>query len=132
MATLEKKWLNWTQVSKVVTFLVKKLGAKLYGVSSIPSNPSMYEVINHNLFEKEFNLDITFKDKVLDIFGIEPDYVFHQQPLVSVSYENPSNTIMTNSIGTMNILEGLKTIKKVTAILLPAIKFIIIVNGFGV
>ena len=35
---------------------LKKLGAKLYGVSSyIPSNPSMYEVINHNLFEKEMH-----------------------------------------------------------------------------
>ena len=34
---------------------LKKLGAKLYGVSSyIPSNPSMYEVINHNLFVAMF------------------------------------------------------------------------------
>ena len=73
----------------------------------------MYEVINHNLFEKEVGPVLHSKIK-LDIFkSIEPDYVFLLQRSSTFRlYENPSNTIMTNSIGTMNILEGLKTIKK--------------------
>lgn len=106
---------------------LKILGADLYGISSyIPSQPSMYENLNKKIFKKEFDVDVRNKENIVDIFrAIKPNFVFHlaAQPLVSVSYENPSNTIMTNSIGTMNILEGLRTIKKkVTAIFVTSDK----------
>ena len=44
----------------------------------------------------------------------EPDIIFHlaAQSLVSISHENPKKTWETNLIGTLNILEILKDIKK--------------------
>jgi len=44
----------------------------------------------------------------------QPSFVFHlaAQSLVSKSYEEPIETFNTNSIGTLNVLESLKQIKK--------------------
>ena len=44
----------------------------------------------------------------------QPDFVFHlaAQALVYKSYKKPVDTIYTNTIGTMNVLESLKQIKK--------------------
>ena len=45
---------------------------------------------------------------------VQPHAVFHlaAQSLVKKSYKEPINTFGTNAIGTLNILESLKTIKK--------------------
>ena len=39
------------------------------------------------------------------------DFLFHlaAQPLVGLSYSDPVNTFMTNTMGTVNILDSLKT-----------------------
>ena len=37
---------------------------------------------------------------------------------MSVSYENPTETMLTNVIGTMNVLEGMRNIKKKCQIIL--------------
>ena len=44
----------------------------------------------------------------------QPDYIFHlaAQAIVSKAYREPKDTFLTNSIGTLNILESLKYIKK--------------------
>ena len=89
-----------------------KLGANVTGLSKgVPSNPSMF---------KELDLEnkITYYEKnILDLEAIKliieevkPDYLFHlaAQALVSVSYSNPVETISTNVLGTMNVLEALK------------------------
>ena len=44
------------------------------------------------------------------------------QSLVKKSYEDPVYTIETNSIGTLNLLESLKRLKKCTAILITSDK----------
>ena len=87
------------------------LGAEIHGVSlDIPTNPSHYELLNIN-FRSDERYDISsFKDIYKSIESIKPDYVFHlaAQPLVLKSYENPYTTYMSNSVGTLNILESLK------------------------
>ena len=45
---------------------------------------------------------------VIDSF--KPDFIFHlaAQPIVSVSYSDPVDTITTNVVGTANVLEALR------------------------
>jgi len=87
------------------------LGAEIYGVSlDIPTNPSHYELLNIN-FKSDERYDISsFKEIYKSIESIKPDYVFHlaAQPLVLQSYEDPYTTYMSNSVGTLNVLESLK------------------------
>ena len=87
------------------------LGAEIHGVSlDIPTNPSHYELLNIN-FRSDERYDISsFKDIYKSIESIKPDYVFHlaAQPLVLKSYEDPYTTYMSNSVGTLNVLESLK------------------------
>ena len=64
---------------------------------------------------KNFKLDITnlklFK-KI--IYKIQPDYIFHlaAQSLVKTSYRDPRMTFNINSLGTLNVLEALRYLKK--------------------
>ena len=94
-----------------LTSWLLKLGSDIYGVSKdIPTNPSMFielglkDKITH--FEKNINDLNTIKKIIKDV---KPDFVFHlaAQPIVSVSYSNPIETITTNVIGTANLLESL-------------------------
>ena len=55
----------------------------------------------------------------------KPEFVFHlaAQPIVSISYSNPIDTILSNVIGTANILEALKVANhKCTAIFITSDK----------
>ncbi len=92
------------------------LGAKVIGLSiDIPTTPSHFEAaklqdkINHKRMDIR-NLELlkkTFKK-------YQPNYVFHlaAQALVKKSYSDPIYTWETNTIGTLNVLESLREIKK--------------------
>ena len=92
------------------------LGAKVVGISNkIPTKPSHYKTIKIKNKIKDLKADIKDLKKIKKIFKSEkPDFVFHlaAQALVKNSYQNPIETILTNSIGTLNILESLREIKK--------------------
>lgn len=95
---------------------LKKLGAKVVGIGLDPiSDNSFYEVNNINslLFDKRFDIRNLEKFKSL-IDDNEPDFVFHlaAQSLVRKSYINPIETWSTNLIGTLNVLESLRSLKK--------------------
>jgi CDP-glucose 4,6-dehydratase len=51
------------------------------------------------------------------IEAAQPDFVFHlaAQPLVRLSYEQPLETYATNVMGTANVLESLRALKKTCA-----------------
>jgi CDP-glucose 4,6-dehydratase len=101
--------------SWLTTWLIQ-LGANVIGISKdIPTKPSLFEQlllenkINH-YFEDLLNLD-----EITKIINHEkPDFIFHlaAQAIVSESFHDPLNTIKTNTIGTMNILEVLRHYKK--------------------
>jgi len=92
------------------------LGAKVIGLSiNIPTTPSHFKAtklqdkINHKRMDIR-NLKLlkkTFKK-------YQPDYVFHlaAQALVKKSYSDPIYTWETNTIGTLNVLESLREIRK--------------------
>ena len=66
-------------------------------------------------------LDICNKNKFNDfVITIKPDFIFHlaAQALVSKSYKFPAETIMTNAIGTLNLLEIIKNLNNEITIVL--------------
>ncbi len=99
-----------------LTLWLTKLGANVLGISkNIPTQPSHFDAIK---IKKKINhrlVDINNLAETRRIFkNFQPSFVFHlaAQSLVSKSYENPFETFHTNSMGTLNILESLKKIKK--------------------
>jgi CDP-glucose 4,6-dehydratase len=99
-----------------ITNWLCKLGANVVGISlDIPTTPSLYEVLELKSKIKEYRLNITnLEDLKKVVIECNPDFVFHlaAQPIVSESYLNPINTIMSNVIGTANILESIRNIEK--------------------
>jgi len=95
-----------------LTIWLLKLGAHVYGLSKdIPTEPSMFKELHLGEKIEYFEQDIRDVEKVIEIIGdIKPDFIFHlaAQPIVSISYKNPIETISSNIIGTANILEGLR------------------------
>jgi len=95
-----------------LTAWLLKLGAKVCGVSDkIPSNPAIFSEIGlETKIEHHFCdiRDLIRFSKILEDF--EPDFVFHlaAQPIVSVSYDDPVDTISTNVMGTTVFLEALR------------------------
>ena len=91
------------------------LGAKVVGISKdIPTNPSMYEILDLDKHIKSYFLDIRALEDLREVIEKEkPDFIFHlaAQAIVSVSYDDPVETITSNAIGTMNILEILRFAK---------------------
>jgi CDP-glucose 4,6-dehydratase len=92
------------------------LGARVIGVSiGIPSSPSHFQAIKikNRIINKRIDIrNLKLLKKVFKKY--QPDYVFHlaAQALVRKSYSNPIETWTTNTIGTLNVLESLKQIKK--------------------
>ena len=90
---------------------------KIYGVSKdIPTNPSHFKLLNLKKNIKNFKVDIRDLTLLKKIFKkVQPDFVFHlaAQALVKNSYQkNPQSTFTSNSIGTLNVLESLRNLKK--------------------
>ncbi len=91
-----------------------KLGANVVGVSKdIPTKPSMFEELNLEDKIKHYKADIRDLESIKKIISDEyPDFLFHlaAQPIVSISYTDPIETISSNVMGTANILQALKEI----------------------
>lgn len=89
-----------------------KLGAKVVGVSKdVPTNPSMFDVLELSEKINDYRVDIRDLAEMKKVFDKErPEFVFHlaAQPIVSVSYSDPIETISSNVMGTANVLEALK------------------------
>jgi len=99
-----------------LTAWLKILGAHVIGVAlDPPTSPSHFEVAALGAEIKDIRLNILSGNNLIDLFvDVQPDFVFHlaAQSLVRVSYENPVDTWQTNVIGTVNILEALRNIRK--------------------
>ena len=101
-----------------LTLSLKDLGAKVIGISvNIPSHPSNYVASNLKKKIKTVTMDIKNLSSLKKIVKrFKPDFIFHlaAQSLVSVSYQKPKETWETNLLGTLNVLEVLKNLKKKT------------------
>tara|TARA_B100001029_G_C15059811_1_gene457441 strand:+ start:266 stop:1291 length:1026 start_codon:yes stop_codon:yes gene_type:complete len=92
-----------------LSIILNNFGSKVYGLSSNTNVSKIYELHNKNYLEKEFIIDI--KDNSEDLIQIfktnEFDYIFHlaAQAYVSNAKKDPRETLLTNILGTYNILE---------------------------
>jgi len=93
-----------------------RLGAQVYGVSlDVPTEPSNFQAIDLPSFVEDFRLDIRDQQVVNALVKeISPDFVFHlaAQSLVKYSYIDPILTWNTNLLGTLNLLEALRDIRR--------------------
>ena len=99
-----------------LTSWLLKLGAKITGISNnIPTNPSHFNHLKIKKKIKNYFIDIRDLKKFKKIISqTKPDFIFHlaAQALVKESYQEPLSTFSTNTIGTLNLMEILKSHKK--------------------
>ncbi len=99
-----------------LTMWLLKMGANVIGISKdIPTRPSMFKILKIKKNITHYSTDIRdFKKLQKIIFKHKPDFIFHlaAQSIVSKSYVDPEETVTTNVVGTMNILEALRFYKK--------------------
>lgn len=96
-----------------------ELGANIIGVSKDPYTQNDNFVMS-KLSDKitDLRCDITDLDKLKKIFDkYKPEVVFHlaAQPLVRLSYKEPVMTYNSNIMGTINVLECIRTSNSVSA-----------------
>lgn len=104
-----------------LTHLLLSLGAKVFGYSL---DPLPHEVLFGQLrlssrIESDCRGDIRDFDRLQrEVRRVDPDFVFHlaAQPLVRLSYTKPRETIQTNVLGTVNLLESLRALSKPCAV----------------
>uniref|UniRef100_UPI001237FF90 GDP-mannose 4,6-dehydratase n=1 Tax=Candidatus Enterovibrio escicola TaxID=1927127 RepID=UPI001237FF90 len=94
-----------------LTAWLHSVGAKICGISKdIPTSPSMFEILNLEKDIEHHLFDICESKRLSEVVRtFNPDFIFHlaAQALVSVSYEDPIDTIKTNVLGTASILQCL-------------------------
>jgi CDP-glucose 4,6-dehydratase len=96
---------------------LKMLGAEVIGYSlEPPSDPSNFEACG--LQDKLIHVhgDIRDYEHLLSVFkSYDPEFVFHlaAQPLVRLSYKDPRLTYETNVMGTVNLLEAVRSANSV-------------------
>lgn len=106
-----------------LAFTLAGIGAKVYGLSlSEPENPyhAYYALgIKENLINSGSDLgDVREKDLAEIISLVNPDFIFHlaAQAIVATSYLDPYLTFSTNTGGTLNLLEILRTTKSIATV----------------
>lgn len=89
-----------------------EMGAQVTGIAiDVPTTPAMFSVLHFEQRIKHIEADIrdaSLMQKILK--EEEPDFVFHlaAQPIVSRSYSDPVETMQTNVMGTLHLLEALR------------------------
>ncbi len=89
------------------------LGAKVtgYGLRP-PTNPSMFELCRIDQWVTSIFADIRDRGRLCEaLWNADPDIVFHlaAQPLVRTSYQSPAETYEINMMGTVNLLEAIRS-----------------------
>jgi CDP-glucose 4,6-dehydratase len=92
------------------------LGARVHGFALPPSTqPSLFEQLG--LASRLYHEIGDIRDAAgvrQTILAAKPDFVFHlaAQSLVRLSYEQPVETYTTNVVGTINVLQALRELRK--------------------
>lgn len=102
--------------------ILSRFGAKVYGYSLEPVVPrSMYcDLGMDSVIEDSCLNDIRNEGEIAKyIESIQPEIVFHlaAQPLVRRSYLDPIETYSTNVLGTVNLLNGCRSVKSIKSII---------------
>lgn len=97
-----------------------KMGADVHGISlPLGKENAFYATSLNGVGMSSHEIDICDRSALISaISDIEPDIVIHMaaQPLVLTSYADPVGTFSTNIAGLVNLLEGMRKVKKRTAL----------------
>jgi CDP-glucose 4,6-dehydratase len=97
-----------------LTAWLKQLGARVVGVAlEPPTKPSHFFAAKLGEGMEEYRIDIRNRLALKEAIVLEqPDFVFHlaAQALVRRSYEDPIETWETNLLGTLHVLEALRSL----------------------
>jgi CDP-glucose 4,6-dehydratase len=98
-------WLLWW---------LRRMGADVTGLALAPgTQPSLFSLLNGQDLCDSHLADIRDLDAVKRVVRqCQPEVVFHlaAQALVRVAYETPAETFASNIMGTVNLLEALRTV----------------------
>jgi CDP-glucose 4,6-dehydratase len=96
--------------------ILNLFGAEVKGYALDPKTDNdLFNLINGNKICNSITADLRDKDILAEeLIKFNPDFIFHlaAQPLVRLSYEIPSETFEVNVIGTLNVLESIKLLRK--------------------
>lgn len=96
---------------------LQQLGAEVTGFSLVPSTqPNLFETANVENGMTSIIGDIRDLEHVKKVFKqVQPEIVIHMaaQALVRYSYDNPVETYATNVMGTLHVLEAIRSITTV-------------------
>ncbi len=106
-----------------LTILLASVGAKITGYSLVPNtNPNLFEIADiASVCDRSYIGDIRefhgFRNAIVEA---SPDIVIHMaaQPLVLYSYANPVETYATNVMGTVHVLEIIRSCPSVNAVVI--------------
>jgi CDP-glucose 4,6-dehydratase len=105
-----------------LTLWLHEMGAKVHGYSlDPPTKPSLFEIASVNtICEHEIGDIRDFKKLEASIKAFRPDVVMHlaAQPILRYSYDNPRETYDVNVIGTVNVLEAIRSVDSVQSALI--------------
>jgi len=103
-----------------LTIWLEALGARVYGYALKPNtDPSLYELCRLDKSTKTVIGDIRDAARVKKaLLAAKPEIVIHMaaQPLVRESYRAPVETYSTNVMGTVNLLEAVRSCSSVKAV----------------
>jgi len=100
-----------------------ELGSDIYVTYRSINPKSYFYTKNYQNITKMIYCDVKDKERIFDIISkYTPDIIFHlaAQTLVNTAYINPIETLKTNIIGTINILEGSRQVDEIEAILIAS------------
>jgi CDP-glucose 4,6-dehydratase len=96
-----------------LSLMLSELGAELHGIALEAQEESMFNICRiGELYKSSSIVDIRLEKDFFNTFkAINPDVIFHlaAQPIVSIGYQNSFETFSTNVIGTVNLLESVRS-----------------------
>ncbi len=96
--------------------ILQSFGANIKGYSLSPNQKnSLYNLIDGDNLCTSIIGDVRDSEAFQqEILNFEPDYIFHMaaQPLVSEGFKSPIETYETNIMGTLNLINSLRYLKK--------------------
>lgn len=102
-----------------LTLWLKQLGAEVSGFANeIPTNPSLFEIMQLDTQISDFRGDIRNQSKLKEVFHqVNPDIVFHlaAKAIVRECYDNPVEAFETNVLGSIHVLECIRNTPSVKA-----------------
>ena len=102
---------------------LESMGANVIGYALPPkTDPSFFDAVNvKGLCSQSYIDDIRQLPRLRDaLIESKPEIIFHMaaQPLVRLSYDDPVATFSTNVMGTVNLLEAIRSVESVRAVII--------------